>query len=474
MTALSVINILGNRLVDVNSFSSIDLISPTDTSRKITAEIQIDKDNIVDGESGFDMPIGVEQPGGAKIIYIEPEPVEIEGVGGVLRLQGSASVVSAEVQDIVSLNSISTVSKAITATTQIDIPNNAISNVNYFENAAVLDLDFNIGDVIAYIPDTSKFAGQGRLMIGDEVVFYNRKLDDRFYQIIRGYEGTTEQDWVAGTYLRQIEDVTVVSAGLVQVQSESDVSMVNIGLVGSGFERQVFRQVTSPDDLEITKDALEVVLIPPPSGAIDQYQETIFLVDPVPTRSGNTTGGHDGFVDLIEINGGYHVARRSSTEVLIVNSVFGRDIQYQGNYVATNVGHNISHFDGIFEDGFADVSGMTVGDVSRYFADLTIGDFSRRGDSSYLLSGSKFNLAPPSIQNPVAMSQTASAPIPSTITVYSTSYFPTSGYIFHSNGTFTGIVKYTGKTANSFTGCTLHNGSNQIASGSEIVPTTIV
>ena len=72
------------------------------------------------------------------------------------------------------------------------------------------------------------------------------------------------------------------------------------------------------------------------------------------------------------------------------------------------------------------------------------------------------------------MSQTASAPIPSTITVYSTSYFPTSGYIFHSNGSVSGIIKYTGKTANTYTGSTLHNGSNQIASGSEIVPITIV
>ena len=105
---------------------------------------------------------------------------------------------------------------------------------------------------------------------------------------------------------------------------------------------------------------------------------------------------------------------------------------------------------------------------------MTIGDFTQRGDSSYLLSGSKFNLAPPSIQNPVTISQTVAAIIPSTITVTNTNYFPTSGYIFHSNGTFTGIVKYTGKTANSFTGCTLHNGSNQIASGSEIVPITIV
>ena len=120
-----------------------------------------------------------------------------------------------------------------------------------------------IGDVIAYIADTSKFAPQGRLMIGDEVIYYEKKINDRFYQIIRGYQGTTEQDWVAGTYLRQIEDVTVLSAGLVEVESESDVKMVNIGLVGSGFERQVFRQVTSPDDLEITKESVEVLIVPP-------------------------------------------------------------------------------------------------------------------------------------------------------------------------------------------------------------------
>ena len=143
------------------------------------------------------MPEGGEQPGLANIVYIEPEPVTIEGVGGVLRLQNSVSVVSAEIQDIVSLNSISTVSRAITQTQQIEIPNNAISNVNFFETAAYLDLDFNIGDSIAYIPDTTKFDKQGLLLIGDEIVYYNRKLSDRFLNILRNRKGTTEQNWVA-------------------------------------------------------------------------------------------------------------------------------------------------------------------------------------------------------------------------------------------------------------------------------------
>ena len=33
-----------------------------------------------------------------------------------------------------------------------------------------------------------------------------------------------------------------------------------------------------------------------------------------------------------------------------------------------------------------------------------------------------------------------------------------------------GVIKYTGKTSNSFTGCTRYNGSNEIDSGSEIIP----
>ena len=40
-----------------------------------------------------------------------------------------------------------------------------------------------IGDVIAYIADTSKFAPMGLLMIGDEIIYYEKKLSDRFYQI---------------------------------------------------------------------------------------------------------------------------------------------------------------------------------------------------------------------------------------------------------------------------------------------------
>jgi len=33
-----------------------------------------------------------------------------------------------------------------------------------------------------------------------------------------------------------------------------------------------------------------------------------------------------------------------------------------------------------------------------------------------------------------------------------------------------GIIKYTGKTSNTFTGCTRYNGSTTIAAGSEMIP----
>ena len=117
------------------------MVSPSDVERKIIAVIQTGDTKLPSSTlvgSGFDMPEGGEQPGLANIVYIEPDPVaeNVPGIGGVLRLQDSATVVTAEIQDIISANTISTVSRAITQTQQIEIPNNAISNVNFFENAA--------------------------------------------------------------------------------------------------------------------------------------------------------------------------------------------------------------------------------------------------------------------------------------------------------------------------------------------------
>jgi hypothetical protein len=42
--------------------------------------------------------------------------------------------------------------------------------------------------------------------------------------------------------------------------------------------------------------------------------------------------------------------------------------------------------------------------------------------------------------------------------------------LFHSGG---GVIQYTGKTVNSFTGCTVYSGSNTISVGTEIVPYSV-
>ena len=460
MTATSVVT-----EIDESGLTGITGISSLSVRVAGDAEIQLEREFTPDEIEVFSIG-GSLDPERDKVEINTNRPTQA-GEVQAFDTQHNATVLSAEVQDIVSLNSISTVSKVITQSQQIEIPNNAISNVNYFENAALLDVDFLIGDVIAYIADTSKFAPQGKLMIGDEVISYKRKLDDRFFEILRGRSGTTEQDWVAGTYLRQIEDVTVLSAAVVTVESESDVKMVNIGLVGSGFERQVFRQVTAPTDLEITKAGTEVLIEPPNGGAVDGYEETAFINDPVQQRNQNQ-------VDLIEnALGNYEVTQRDGTIIEIRNELFGTD-DYVGNYIKTTVGPNIGNWQYIsFDDGTADVSNLTISDISTYFPSLTVGDFTERKDSTFTKAGDKFNLGLPSIQNPVGISQTAAVGIPTTIAIANTIYFPDSGYLFHNNGTYTGIIKYTGKTSNTFTGCTLHNGSNQIASGSEIVPISI-
>ena len=200
-------------------------------------------------------------------------------------------------------------------------------------------------------------------------------------------------------------------------------------------------------------------MIPPPSGVVDGYQEDIFIDDPINTR-------FNGFVNLDD---DYGVVKRDGSIIYVINSVFGAGSEYIGDYTRTNAGHRISHFEGIFDDGVCGVSGITFQEVDLYFAALTIRDFELRGDSSYTLVGDKFNLMPPSIQNPVAISS-SSGTISGPIVVQSTAYFPEEGYLFTSGGT---VIQYTSKTNTTFEGCTLYSGPNSIANADELIPFSI-
>ena len=450
----------------IGTIGTIVVNSPFSEQKDIVSIIETQKDEerlVRMTDDKFPTEARVQSP----VVRIDPLEYDV------------VTVLSAEIQDIVTVNSISNVSKVITTTVENLIPNDALSNVNYFENAAYLDLDLDVNDSIAYIPDTTKFAPIGLLMIGDEIVKYHRKLSDRFLNLLRGRQGTTAQFWSAGTYLRQIEEVTVVSAAVVTVQSESDVKMVSasVSTGEDGIERQRQIQIKSPPEFSVTRDALEVVITPPPGGVIDGYEETAFLVDPTAIRAGNTTGGHDGSVDLIDVADRYFVTKRDTTEIQIRNSIFGVSAEYIGNYTTTNAGHRIKHFDGIFDDGAANVSGMTILEVSTYYSALTIRDFTDRAESSYTLAGPTLNLVPPSIQNPVTMSSSGINGS-GVMTVADTTYFPTVGYIgvklnTGANAGSISIIEYTGKTASSFTGCTKIRGVGTPQSGDEIIPFVI-
>ena len=185
------------------------------------------------------------------------------------------------------------------------------------------------------------------------------------------------------------------------------------------------------------------------------------MTDPIIQRNGNG-------VSLVTTAGKYYVTKRDTTEQLIRNALFTLTGDYIGKYAITNVGYTIGHFDGIFDDGMG-LSGVTIGEVSRFFGGLTLEDFSKRRDSQFTSAGDKFNLAPPSIQQPVTTT-TSSGTIPTSIAAANTTHFASAGYLFTSGGS---VIQYTSKTANTFDGCTLVRGNNSIANGHELIPFAI-
>ena len=504
------------------SSSAVVADSPKQVDWQLEEEIQLVE------ETGGGMSAGVVKPI-QKFSFTLKDQVQVIDV--FTQTNEYVSQVSGRVADIIS-NSVVTASRQITSTVHNIIQNTSLSNINYFEVAAYTEVDTPANATIIYIPDTSKFKPNGFLMIGDEMVRYMRKLSDRFLMVERGQSGTTPQFWPAGTYLRQVPDpVSVAPAGVARIVSVASVSMVGAASgtgVGTGQDRIRYEERVTPPvrqsavasrvltaevqpeitidsvstvetvvrysmqtpataitsfstlhnqtsvvselqtvhaEFNVRKEATELVLNPPPGGVIDGYQETVFITDPIQTRL-------NGFVD---ITNEYGVIKRDSTVVFVANSVFGTGSDYVGQYTRTNVGFVLGMFDGMWDDGTANASGLTLLEMDTFFSALTIRDFVERKDSQYTLSGEKFNILPPSIQNPVTYCTSFSS---SSLVADSTEYFPDSGYLLvkHNSGANNGelaVFSYTGRVATGFTGVTLFRGNGDPLSGDEIVPFTI-
>ena len=484
-------------------------------------------------EAGGSIPDGQSQPGMGNIVYIEPDPIPdpviVDGSGGILRIQEAdrevARIVSVRAEDIVSISQHTT-SRFVTQTVQREIANTFLDNVIYRAPGAYLQAPLNIGDTIVYIPDTSKFTSNGKLMVGDEVVYYPRKRGDRFLNVTRGFEGTTEKNWAPGTFIRQIEDfVSVAYGGVAEIHSETVVrNSIPTGVTERKRQQQVetpatfaiqteiqhtselqlpvdvesissvskeivkiapaggnnivsdftnFRPVATVATAEIqvqTKVITEVqpavvselLFFAPPGGLVDYFQEIVFFTNPVVTRL-------NGDVALVTRD----VTQRSGTVISIRNISESEQVTYIGNYTVGNVGPNISSWQTVGKDtGTLSVSDISIAQFEMLFPSFTLREFELRGDSNYTLTGQKFNLGLPTVNNAVTVCFT-SGTIGSTITVQNTDHFPASGYIFHGAGSTSGIIQYTGKTATTFTGCTVYNGSSTITNGSEVIPFVI-
>jgi len=507
--------------------SSIFLNSITDTKDEIEQEIM--PPMIEDGAAS--MP-GEGLTSIPPDIYIEPQVIEVDAPVDTDIVV--VSTVATGVQNIQSSTLLET-SRQLTQTIQREIYNTLIDNVVYRNTGAYLQAPLNIGDTILYIADTDQFTSYGKLMVGDEVVYYPRKRADRFLNITRGFEGTTEKNWAPGQFVRQIEDLVSVAFGgvasftsevvvknsiptgiserktqqqfiapatfdkksyrehLTQVQIEQNIESI------SSVSKQVTLDVPAGDTNIVsdftnfgTSDILfvseietvspkvtltastvkrEIVFYAPPGGVVDYFQESVFFTNPIETRN-------NGFVTLVTRD----VTLRDGSTTPIRNILREEQATYVGQYTVGNLGANIGSWDYVSKgSGHMDVSGLSLEGWASLFPTFTIRDFELRKNSNYTRAGNKFNLGIPTFNNPVVTVNNG-INLSGNMTVLGsaepTKYFQDSGYLLVKNnsGAFVGttsVLQYTGKTATGFTGVTLIRGQSFPTNGDEMVPFTI-
>ena len=486
LNIISTIDVISNQAASIETITSTLIDSPLGLERQITCEVYPAVLEPSTDLTGALDEILTQQHTEEQVAPIDTF-YEATVISGVLETR--------YIENIASESTLSTkADRFITMNLQRVIENDYISNVNYFASGSFLQAPLSPTDTIVYVADTSKFKTNGYLLIGGEIVRYLQKLNDRFLKVERGLDNTSAQSWNAGTFIRQVPDpVSVSFAGVSMVESESSIVTLNAGakvFAGGQSQKQVI--TPKPDVKTVTKqivtelapaarintistvetfvryrleppaqnvqsfstvhldtkivntiqmvhseftmqrENLEMLITPPPGGAVDGYQESVFISDPINTRL-------NGFVDLLDT---YEVVKRDGTSIFARNAVFGAIAEYVGNYERTNAGHTIGHFDGIFDDGAAGVSGLSLYELDLYFPALTLGDFEKRAKSSYTVAGDKFNLLPPSIQNPVTFSNSQGS-IGGPIVVQDTTYFPDAGFLYHS---VKGIPSATGTT----------------------------
>ena len=140
------------------------------------------------------------------------------------------------------------------------------------------------------------------------------------------------------------------------------------------------------------------------------------------------------------------------------------------DYNLGNVGLTLGSFESnaLVDTGIN--SGLTISDLDTIYPTLTLRDFEFRKDSALIGNGDRFNLAIPTSQQPVTISN-ATGSIGGPLIVQNTTNFDDEGYLFTSSGS---VIQYTSKTGVTFEGCTLVRGPNIITASDELIPFSIV
>ena len=202
------------------------------------------------------------------------------------------------------------------------------------------------------------------------------------------------------------------------------------------------------------------VEVPYKFAVIDFIIEENVLEPTIEQRNGNTVFLADPYNE---------VTFRDGSTFIVENRSQKQPAGFE-DYTLGNVGLTLGAFqtNALVDPGIS--SGLTIGDLDTIYPTLSIRDFEFREDSALIANGDRFNLAIPSHQQPVALSQVSGA-VPASITVLSTEYFADSGYLYTRGGT---VVQYTSKTPTSFEGCTVFRGANSITVGDDMIPFSVV
>jgi len=250
----------------------------------------------------------------------------------------------------------------------------------------------------------------------------------------------------------------------------SQTSFIDIGLDISIIESKITKQITLIQSTGLSNIQVNTITQISPSverfyktGFIDYYIESILFTDPIIQRN----------LNAVVLNNPKNEVTRRSGSIIAVNNAVSNDENLTSYSVGT-VGNNLGMLNDWYsnDNGYTNVSGLTFNEIEINYNQFTIKDFEEPNLSSISSSRSVWNLAYPSIQNPVTISST-NGNINSTVTAQKTTNFAASGYFYHSDGSNYGIVQYTGKTLTSFTGCSVYSGSTTITNTSQIIPYSI-